>query len=230
MGGAGTGGRAGDSGGRGGAGGGVGGAQNDGPAGSGGAPADSGADLTDAPSGPEGGAEVTADLPAERPADLPVEVPPRSKADGTACLVGMECVSGVCAKGLCCNKACDEPCYSCAQADTQMANGRCEISRVMVGMKCGRGCQQVVTTSPAVVDRVCDVQGRCVIPEIPQNFELCADNDPCTTVNCDQDTQKYTGRCVKIGCAAGMCCCETGPNRMCATTASCTGAGKACTP
>ena len=100
----------------------------------------------------------------------------------------------------------------------------------MVGTKCGQGCQQVLANVPAVVDKTCDAQGRCLVPMIPQNFELCADMDPCTTLNCDQDTRAHTARCVKIGCAAGMCCCDGGTGgRMCVRTAMCMGAGRACT-
>jgi hypothetical protein len=101
----------------------------------------------------------------------------------------------------------------------------------MIGMKCGQGCQQVLANVPAVVDKTCDAQGRCMVPMIPQNFELCADMDPCTTLNCDQDTRAHTARCVKIGCAAGMCCCDGGGGgRTCERTAMCMGAGRACTP
>jgi hypothetical protein len=127
--------------------------------------------------------------------------------------------------------ACTETCMSCAMADTGMASGRCEPNRAKVGMKCGQGCQQVLANIPAVVDKICDAQGRCVVPQIPQNFELCADMDPCTTLNCDQDTRAHTARCVKISCGPGMCCCDGGgAARMCVRPGMCMGAGRACAP
>lgn len=237
----GSGGRgAGGAGGRGGSGsggasGGSGGTTVDAPASGDRPAADAPLDLTEG-SAPDLAIDIRPDLPPDRPPDLPVDLPPRSKPDGSLCQLGTECVSGICAQGRCCNKACDDPCFSCAGSDTQMADGRCEINRARVGMKCGLGCQQVLMNIPAVVDKTCDAQGRCLVPAIPQNIELCTDNDPCTTTICDQDSQRHTARCVTIGCAAGLCCCEGGGGggdggaaaRMCAPTATCTGPGKSC--
>jgi hypothetical protein len=106
-------------------------------------------------------------------------------------------------------------------------NGRCAANRAMVGMKCGRGCQQILS-KPASVDKLCDQSGQCVIPEIPQNFEMCVGKDPCTSMFCDQDTQAHTARCVAIGCAVTQCCCGDSTNATCVTTQSCSGPGKAC--
>ena len=230
-GGAGQGGRG--TGGRGGSGPGGGGMTTDAAPGSGGSrPQDGAGDTGDAPRDwpAEPVAEVPPDRPPDLPPDLPVEVPPRSKPDGAPCAASIECLNNVCSKGICCNKACDDPCFSCTRAGNGVVDGRCEINREMIGKKCGQGCQQVLSNIPAVVDKTCDLQGRCVIPAIPQNFELCADMDPCTTLNCDQDTAAHTARCVKIGCAAGQCCCARGNERMCLTTAMCMGMGRACGP
>jgi hypothetical protein len=167
---------------------------------------------------------IAPDLAPDRTPDAP-----RNLAQGAACNAPAECRSGFCAGGFCCNMACTEPCLACAMVATGMANGTCGPNRMKVGQKCGQGCQQVLTNIPAVVDKTCDAMGRCVVPMIPQNFELCADEDACTTLNCDQDTRAHTARCVKIGCAAGMCCCDGGSAaRMCVRTQSCTGQGKAC--
>ena len=186
--------------------------------------------MGDAPLG-----DLPPDLPPDtRPPDMAPDLAPdapRNLGQGAVCRANAECRSGFCVDGFCCNVACTEPCQACSMAKTGAGNGTCSTNRPMIGMKCGQGCQQVLANVPAVVDKTCDAQGRCVVPMIPQNFELCADMDPCTTLNCDQDTRAHTARCVKIGCAAGMCCCDGGGGgRTCERTAMCMGAGRACTP
>jgi hypothetical protein len=180
--------------------------------------------------------DVTADVMLDvRPPDAPPDLAPdspRNLGQGAVCGANAECRSNFCVDGYCCNVACtNEPCMACSMAKTGMGNGTCGPNRPMVGMKCGQGCQQVLANVPAVVDKTCDAQGRCMVPMIPMNFELCADMDPCTTLNCDQDTAKHTARCAKVGCAAGMCCCDGGTGgRLCVRNAMCTGAGRACQP
>jgi hypothetical protein len=180
--------------------------------------------------------DVPADLmPDVRPPDMPPDLPPdspRNLGQGAVCATNAECRSGFCVDGYCCNTACStDPCMACSMAKTGMGNGTCGPSRPMVGMTCGRACQAVLDNRPAVVDKLCTAQGQCTVPLLPQNFEFCADMDPCTTLNCVQDTAKHTARCVMVGCGAGTCCCEGGSaGRMCLRTEMCNGGGRACAP
>ena len=87
------------------------------------------------------------------------------KAVGTACVTGVECASGVCAQGLCCNAACDGVCHSCALAGSrgmcaiiptgQEAQGTCAAPAICSGGFCGglRG-EYFRTMNLAAADRV----------------------------------------------------------------------------
>lgn len=162
--------------------------------------------------------------PKDTAADLPKNLP-----NGMACLLKSQCLSGNCVDGFCCNTSCTNPCQACAMAKTGDADGKCVTAPQMVGMKCGRGCQQFPGQALlVVVDKVCTAAGQCAFPQIPQAPEYCADTDPCTTINCVQDTA-YAARCAKTAaCAGNTCCCVTASTRACMTKTSCTGQGKVC--
>jgi hypothetical protein len=173
-----------------------------------------------------------ADAAADRAPDrMPDGPPPRNQPEGAACDAGAECRSTFCVDGFCCNGACNDPCQSCRNTSTGLPNGRCGANTAKQGMRCGTGCQGIAGGVPSVVPRFCDTQGRCIIPPIPSNgFEPCADDDPCTTMNCAEDARTFSARCVKLGCAADSCCCVMGTTRMCTRTQMCNGQGRACAP
>jgi hypothetical protein len=188
-------------------------------------------------------AEITTDVPADAVIDtrpvVDVIVPPkdmgsdlaRNLANGMACVQASQCSSGNCVDGFCCNTSCTNPCQACAMVKTGEADGKCAVAPLMVGMKCGRGCQQFPGQSLlAVVDRVCTPAGQCGFPTPPQNFEYCIDTDPCTNSSCDQPSNGYTARCVQVPkCGGNTCCCVSDDNsRACSTKTSCTGPGKKC--
>lgn len=194
--------------------------------GSDGAPADA----------PDGAADGSADAPMV-PADAaPDTAPrdagpdlPRNLATGAPCQQNAQCRTGFCVDGICCGSACSNPCQGCAMGTTGIPDGRCALRTAMVGMKCGRGCQQFPGQNLlVVVDRVCTADGQCQFPQIPQSPEYCADQDPCTTINCVQDSA-YAARCAKTtACTGNTCCCTSGGSRMCMNRNSCMSQGRTC--
>jgi hypothetical protein len=184
-----------------------------------------GRDVTSGGDGPIDTAGPPADM---APRDLAPDLA-RNLATGSACQQSSQCRTGFCVDGICCGSACNGPCQGCAMGTTGMADGRCATRTAMVGMKCGRGCQQFPGQSLlVVVDRVCTADGQCQFPQIPQNPEYCADQDPCTTINCVQDSP-IAARCAKTSaCTGNSCCCGGANTRMCMSRSSCTGQGRSC--
>jgi hypothetical protein len=177
---------------------------------------------TDSPALMDGHADAAG--PPDTAPDLP-----RNLATGAPCQQNAQCRTGFCIDGVCCGTACANPCQGCAMGTTGMPDGRCAVRTAVAGMKCGRGCQQFPGQNLlVVVDRVCTADGQCQFPQIPQNPEYCADQDPCTTINCVQDSA-YTARCAKTSaCTGNTCCCTSGNGRMCMNRSSCTAQGRTC--
>jgi hypothetical protein len=165
-----------------------------------------------------------------RPRDMGSDLA-RSLPNGGACVQSNQCTSGFCVDGICCNTSCTNPCQACTMAKTGVADGKCAAAPAMVGMKCGRACQQFPGQMLlVVVDRVCTATGACGLPQIPQAPEYCTGEDACNSVSCDQPANAYTARCVKVPkCGGNTCCCVTDQNtRSCSSKTSCTGPGKMC--
>jgi hypothetical protein len=164
-----------------------------------------------------------------RPRDMGSDLA-RNLPNGGACVQSNQCTSGFCVDGVCCNTSCTNPCQACTMAKTGVAEGKCAAAPAMVGMKCGRACQQFPGQALlAVVDKLCSPTGACDLAPVPMNIEYCTGADACNSVNCDQSSA-YTARCVKVPkCGGNTCCCVTDQNtRSCSSKTSCTGPGKMC--
>ncbi len=102
---------------------------------------------------------------------------PTSGSLGTTCTGGSDCESGHCSAGVCCDTACDEPCYDCGD------DGHCVP--VISG-------QEDLDSSPMCPNPyVCDGSGNCIDGSIV---------NPCTTPEeCD------SGFCVDNACCESAC-------------------------
>lgn len=123
---------------------------------------------------------------------------------GGACASDVECASGHCAGGVCCDTACDGACEACAIAGGAPADGTCAP---LSGTPCddgdacttGDACQQGTCAGAAVTCAaadachgagVCDPgTGQCTTPALADDTP-CDDGNPCTTAS---------------ACAAGVC-------------------------
>lgn len=99
------------------------------------------------------------------------------KAIGGACSRAIECASGHCVDGYCCNEACDDDssCNTCAYARGASANGRCTKLRDCLSYQCDHievlpdGQKSVCTTScthasDCATGYACTPQGLCEAP------------------------------------------------------------------
>ncbi len=92
--------------------------------------------------------------------------------NGTACISASQCLSGSCADGVCCDTACDSPCYACSLAGVF---GTCKPI----------GAGQIDTAPVCAGLSVCDGKGSC----------LAAAGQPCTSpADC------ASGKCTMMRC------------------------------
>jgi hypothetical protein len=120
------------------------------------------------------------------------------KQNGQACATGPECVTGVCADGVCCNVACGDPCTSCALPSSK---GTC--SPVSGGAPDPRGLCHDQGADSCGTDGACDGGGHC--RKYPANTM-------CAPESCDPNLELYTGPSICDGAGA---CVPPAP-RMCA--------------
>lgn len=80
------------------------------------------------------------------------------KANGTACTTGNECSSKACVDGVCCETACTGLCYSCANAKTGQASGKC--APVTAGTDADNECAALANTTCGT-EGSCDGAGAC---------------------------------------------------------------------
>jgi hypothetical protein len=76
-------------------------------------------------------------------------------ANGEPCVSPLQCISGYCAHGVCCDEACSTPCRAC---DLQGNEGTC--TNVPVGEDPHSDCPQLLAVTCGT-DGVCDGQGAC---------------------------------------------------------------------
>jgi hypothetical protein len=185
---------------------------------------DAGGGTTETPDGP-----TAADTAA--PADAAVAL-------GGACVSDVECGSGICVAGLCCESRCNVACFTCAGATP----GRCRPLPAQTSCGPTASC----SGSSLMAAAVCNGAGMCV-PGTPQACPgglKCADGAHCLA-SCTRDTDctgdlqcdKASGACQRPGKPLGADCrgdgatteCQSGfcADGVCCESA-CTGACLAC--
>jgi hypothetical protein len=129
--------------------------------------------------------------------------PPPGKANGEACSLGSECLTGQCVDGVCCESDCHAACRSCALADSKglcrpVASGTPDPR----GMCSDKGAESCQTTG------LCGVAGDCAVYPAGTSCGIadCADmgNAAVPARVCDG-----TGKCegpARIKCPAGTSC------------------------
>ena len=150
------------------------------------------AGASDAPplDGPPDDVPAAIDVPVA--ADVPSPPDARKRA-GTPCASGVECTSGSCADGVCCDGACDGQCESCAQAGHQ---GEC----------------LAVTGAPTAPRAACLGGGLCAGSCDGANRRSCSYPGPsteCAAAHCENAVATPRSLCDgKGGCpAAGTVSC-----------------------
>jgi Concanavalin A-like lectin/glucanases superfamily len=141
---------------------------------------------------------------------------------GQACTDALQCASGACVGGICCDGACDRPCHSCALAGRV---GQC--LPVPAGQDPGERCNaQAAATCGR--DGACDGAGNC---------RLHAEGTECAAAACDGATvvgsRRCNGRglcqpgaatsCAPFVCGAGACATTCGGATACAPGFVCSG-------
>jgi hypothetical protein len=125
-------------------------------------------------------------------------VVPGSVNNGGDCSHNEDCASSVCVDGMCCNRSCNDYCYSCKAIHTEEANGTCAYVRD--GLDPYASCLRCMVSTLRI--DTCDGYGACKAGSMSQcdgNLK-CADNKECKT-SCGQDTDCITGyRCVEGAC------------------------------
>jgi hypothetical protein len=125
------------------------------------------------------------------------------KPDGQQCLETIECRSGSCRDGVCCNQACSLACQACSNATTGLSNGTCGARTASTTQPCPTGnpttCVDLNTderncgscNSPCGAQAMC-VSGSCRAPDAqPCSVDSnCISND-CNTFYRDEDGDGY---------------------------------------
>ncbi|MFO0617364.1 MAG: hypothetical protein U0414_32510 [Polyangiaceae bacterium] len=109
---------------------------------------------------------------------------------------GLDCMTGLCADGFCCDRACGGPCEACAAAQTGIANGMCAATP---NADCPGTCSEGTETAAGK----CDAMGKCVGTEKKCAPFTCAQTvckTSCTVgaVDCDATTFCWIGGCTKL--------------------------------
>ena len=143
------------------------------------------------------------------------------KSPGLVCVTGVECFSGHCADGYCCDKACLGACETCAAAASA---GTC--------VKVAAGKPDKVATKPCTGQQACDGLGVCK----KNNGQPCATAGECGSgycmdfVCCDTACTGLCRSCALVGSAGkctGLAKGQPDPSGLvpCAGAMSCDGAG-----
>jgi hypothetical protein len=181
------------------------------------APADAGGpDLRSSPDADAPADASRGDLPL--PPDLPPppadtaptpDAAPGLKAQGQACGAGLECASGNCADGYCCNQACGGACQACAAALTGGANGSCQP--MMAGTDPGDDCPAQPPASCGT-DGACDGAGKC---------RRHGTSVTCSEASCSSGSETPAGHCNGAGACAVPAARSCGKYQCNATTLMC---------
>nr|MDQ3033265.1 hypothetical protein [Myxococcota bacterium] len=144
---------------------------------------------------------------------------------GTPCATGSECLSGLCADGVCCDRACEGQCEAC---DLPSSAGTCAIvTGAPRGARpacagtapCAGACDGAMRTACAFpgasvacedgvfcsVDDACDGTGGCAAG----TARPCTDADACTMDTCDVATDSCS-HLYEGGCSIGDACFAPG--------------------
>jgi MYXO-CTERM domain-containing protein len=122
--------------------------------------------------------------------------------DGTPCTGPLECLSGACADGVCCDTACDGDCDACtAELKGSGPDGSC--GPMPVGTSCG----ETECSTGSVRSYACDAVGTCEQSEVSCEPYQCADATTCaTSCGSDQDcVPETTCDLAADKCTAGIC-------------------------
>jgi hypothetical protein len=91
------------------------------------------------------------------------------KHNGQVCSTSLECLTGFCVDGVCCDKACGALCVACVQSKTAVADGQCQA--IPLGQDPDEECAG---------DLGCHVEGQCQVA-----LGLgCSHDDECKSVHC----------------------------------------------
>jgi len=145
------------------------------------------------------------------------------RGDGRDCSAGVDCASGNCVEGICCDSPCQGTCMTCVSPDSR---GRCVPTRAG-------------TSSPACADQgpsSCGTNGRCDGAGDCQRYE---DGTTCRAASCDPESNRASpagtcqgGRCVTPsprscapyqGCSGNRCRTTCNGNGQCSDENLCTG-------
>ena len=146
------------------------------------------------------------------------------KPAGAACSTGVECATSICAQGVCCNNACNQPCQACNLTSSM---GTC--TNVASGPDPqGRCAVQAVTT--------CGTTGQCAAGQCARyaaGTQCASAACPTASTRTPPATCNGTGMCVtpaNANCAPGRCdttsltCVNTcTSNAQCTAPATCVG-------
>jgi hypothetical protein len=137
------------------------------------------------------------------------------RPNGSICSVAMECSSGFCVDGYCCNTACSSACQSCSGSGTQGV------------------CTGLTTNEDAGCTGVCTscIAGTCTNRSAEDTTEGCATACyDCIAGSCSATTENEDGACNNVctNCVAGACAnraADTQPSGCNSTCQYCNGAG-----
>jgi MYXO-CTERM domain-containing protein len=144
---------------------------------------------------------------------------------GVTCKLDVDCGTGHCADGVCCNVACTDTCTSCKAVDTGKADGTC--SPVLAGQNPKSACTKDLANVCGATG-TCDGKGACA---------FAAAMTPCSGPTCEGGVLKTSAcdgkgvcppttsvSCAPFACASGTACGTTCTDDTgCATGFKCNG-------
>jgi hypothetical protein len=139
------------------------------------------------------------------------------RALGQPCLQGgaAGCASGFCSDGVCCDRACDQPCDACAKVNGAPVDGWCAI--VAAGATGTPSCSPYVCTGFGnLCGSLCNDDSACALSAWCRKTDHTCQPDLPTGWSCVS-----SGQCLSGWCADGVCCgspCD-GQCDVCATAA-----------
>ncbi|HTA88436.1 MAG TPA: hypothetical protein VK745_02630 [Polyangiaceae bacterium] len=137
-------------------------------------------------------------------------------AAGAKCGANSDCASGSCLDGVCCGKACDGACLSCASTVTGQAEGTCAPAQA--GTDPHDDCTK--STDACGLDGQCDGAGACrfAVPSTSCGTEACQSNEYTPAAQCDGAGKCVTPSAVSCG---GQPCIGTRCDITCSATMAC---------
>jgi hypothetical protein len=153
------------------------------------------------------------------------DAPPTTKGNGLSCASDIECGSGHCSDGVCCESACSGVCSSCIGVDTGGADGAC--------LPVSQGTDPADECAPAGCapgscngSRACSIEPNTTECRAPEGACDAAEYCDGTHIECGADVFLNEGtECGDYLCAGGVAACPTGctTDSECATDRFCSG-------